>query len=412
MDWFQRGVVEALAEAKERQAVLLIHIIDNPVDADMSAWQSPQVLHIIHNSAVVALLLRNGTEDCNNFRAFHEVPSVPTTFLIDAQSGRVIHRVSESTTSDYTTQLLSTLRQTFPNVPEEGTNDIEGAFCAESKEAEKLKQSERNRVMELQKKIRKMKKVVAQNLAAQGQDAKKDAPKPAKENLKTKQPKQTKRMAKASNTKSNNLQPKEIQEEGSPTKKEETASEARIRFKLPDGTHLTATFQADDTLAEIRAFLLTSQEFVDRGYLPDVRLRQIGQNDELDGSGTLAEFGLVPRSQVLVMASVEQEEEQSFCDKIFGILNPRNFLPTAFGGFPGVPVTSAPRTPETHNTPSTSAAPSDPFSSTGPTTLRQRRPPSNSSPARGNVHTFRNTMDDDDPDRNRGFNGDSTETIL
>lgn len=29
------------------------------------------------------------------------------------------------------------------------------------------------------------------------------------------------------------------------------------------------------------------------------------------GYRTLADFGLVPRSQVLVMASVEQEEEQS-----------------------------------------------------------------------------------------------------
>ena len=181
---------------------------------------------------------------------------------------------------------------------------------------------------------------------------------------------------------------------------------ARLRIHFPDGTFISQSFDADVPLDVVVAYVATSPEFTNGGYLPEFSLRQRGEVSDLAYGASLKDLGLSPRAQLQVIASKPEPPKQGVCESV------TSWLRAIFGGGGGSRGGGGGAAAATATPSSSSGGSLSSSSSGGGGNLRRRNFGGGSGGGGGgNVHGFRNPDDDKDDDdkEKRAFNGDSTE---
>jgi len=94
--WFSGAVVDAVREAKSRQALFIVYVRDESEQSQsMDQLWSNVWTKFDNTSKLIALRLNKDTEACRQFSAIYKVELYPTIYVINGQNGQVLKKVDE-----------------------------------------------------------------------------------------------------------------------------------------------------------------------------------------------------------------------------------------------------------------------------------------------------------------------------
>lgn len=94
--WYSGAVVDAVREAKTRQALFIVYVRDDSAQSQsMDQLWSDVWTTITDTSKIVALRLDKDSAGCNQFSAIYKVQAYPTVYLINGQNGQVLKSVDQ-----------------------------------------------------------------------------------------------------------------------------------------------------------------------------------------------------------------------------------------------------------------------------------------------------------------------------
>ncbi len=95
--WFSGAVVDAVREAKSRQALFIVYVRDESEQSQsMDQLWSNVWTKFDNTSKMIALRLNKDTEACSQFTAIYKVQIYPTIYLINGQNGQVLKMIDQS----------------------------------------------------------------------------------------------------------------------------------------------------------------------------------------------------------------------------------------------------------------------------------------------------------------------------
>jgi hypothetical protein len=94
--WYPGAVVEAVRDAKSRQALFIVYVRDDSEQSQsMDRLWSDVWTVLTDTSKIIALRLNKDTPSCGQFSAIYKVQTYPTVYLINGQNGQVLKAVDQ-----------------------------------------------------------------------------------------------------------------------------------------------------------------------------------------------------------------------------------------------------------------------------------------------------------------------------
>ena len=433
--WFSGAVVDAVREAKSRQALFIVYVRD-----DSQASQSTDELwanvwtNLDNTSKMIALRLDKDTEACRQFSAIYKVEVYPTIYFINGQNGQVLKKI------DRTLDNFGELQQ----IIEEAVNIVEpnqqSTKSVEEKVADaraRLKEIQEKREEEAKAKDREdeisrrrlgqqmlsdKQKKDEELIRKQAEEVRRDKLEQQKlqEKLKAQiqQDREEKRCKYEQGTTTQSVQPKPSTNVEPP---KVDYSRSRLQFRLTDGSFFTEDFASDAHISDVYAYLqetLPRDQYRNGSYI----LRTIHTRVTLtrDNPNTLKQLELVPSTVLLVLKQANGSSApmdvsvnnifQSIPLLFAWLMMQFNFLyqflaGKLFGQRPPRPASSSTTTEQGRSTMRTNNRDQSKPSGTNRENFRT------DSTEKSTIRRFHNTQDDSDDEEKRTWNGNSTQQM-
>mmetsp|Transcript_23891 Transcript_23891/g.71291 ORF Transcript_23891/g.71291 Transcript_23891/m.71291 type:complete len:465 (+) Transcript_23891:37-1431(+) len=459
-------VASAIVRAKASGKVLAVHLIDpgTPI-----IWHNAEVAHFARRClpGFELLTLQRGTETFTQFTQFHPVGVTPATALINAGTGQKLEMIEGAIApADFTARLRAHCRAVSPAAAAVTPSPSAGASPTGSPPSSSprtsRKSAEREKILALQRKMKARREARGHDAQQTGRAAEvtrreegKAVQQAERDRQEAKRQREIQEMAKAARearearrlqhaaaAKSKQQQqpqpppplppaapaPAVVTQQPGPSATADPDAVAaaepsltRVRFRLPTRATLKHEFPATITVAEVRRFVVASDEFV--ALAPEgasFRLVDDNTRTEVGPAGaTFAELGLAPRAALRIELdqppSAAPPAAEGFCEWLM-----RTMRGLLMGGV-GSP-TPAADTMASITAANAAAEENRPVrpNVAQQSALRRRRPPGGSGVGGSgggggggsNIRSFRNPNDDDDPEkRKKAYNGNSQETL-
>jgi len=438
MEWFNGGVGEAIAAAKEKKAIFAVFVNgksdEEPTVKLNDLLTDTEVISAL--SGMVCISVENGSNTCMQFSSIYPVILVPSVYFIDSSTGVDLEITGGIITKE---SLMASISKALQKVGEavepvaavepsaaiaEPSSDVNSSENDNNEETEKVEtvseqpkaleerverakqlMAQRQTEREVQEKEKEKdkererrevgKSLLERKRTQEEQDLKeaalarrkdKEEDKKAREAVKAaiEQDRLDRKMKYDGEKKANDEKRKENEKVALAAQAalaEKTASEratvARIQFRLPDGRSQTKQFPAETPLSEVYEFVSTGLEtqFTSFSLSTTFPRRMLDQEDK---TATLKQLQMAPSATIMVLpvGGLVSQQDGGLMALIWLILTPFTVLWTMLNSF----FASSPAQP----------------------------PPSTSSVRReGGIGRLRNNEKDDD--ENNTWNGNSTQ---
>ncbi|XP_031570767.1 UBX domain-containing protein 4-like [Actinia tenebrosa] len=457
MLWFSGSIPEAIVSSKQRKLPFVVYIEgeDDSSNSMNTVWEDPKVTELFTSDKCVAIKLKKDSEECTQFSQLYPVVCVPSVFFID-QNGMPLELVGgavgvdefigkTSTAFETFQKQISSVQESIQLAPLSSTSNAQEATPSstveerverakrlieekrkEKQEKEKREQLEketkrRQEGQELtlakkEKEDRKQREIVnqiredkAKEKAAREAVLKQIAQDKAEREVRRQNELRERKLAP---TVADVPSTSQSGSSDSRTPTKPTSTITRLQFRLPDGSSVMHTFQADALLEAARQFI---ESQMDSGFnsitLSTVYPRR--QLTEEDMNMTLTSLQLVPSATLIVSpgsstsSAVATSSSSGFSGIVMIILAPflaiYNFVKVFIFGGSDNPrgsyggQSNEPRREEVKER------------GTDSSNLRRRTGNQGIANKEGNIHRLRNK--DDDDDENNTWNGNSTQQM-
>ncbi|XP_054724413.1 UBX domain-containing protein 4-like isoform X2 [Uloborus diversus] len=430
MEWFGGSISEAVALAKRTKKLFLVYIEGSD---DMSknmtvTYDNPAVARKLSSEKVVALKLVANSVPYVQFCAIYPVLVIPSSYFIGA-NGAPIEIVTGNLTS---TEFITKIDQVFQEPESKDSlqerldrakNLIEAqrqSKSMEEQELEKRREIERRNVGKAVQQAQQTKQENELKEWARSRAKEKEEERLAREKVKAMIAQdRAERAAKYQLTKEAEQAEKErlaqVREAQANAARISAmnSNEARLQFRLPDGSSRNHTFSADSTLEQARTFV---REQVQPPFSHFTLCTTFPRRHftESNYSETLRDLQLAPSAVLLILpaqAVTSVNQGVGFLSNLFWtLMSPLTtiwrFITAFFTGTPSRPEPSpAPEAPP--NTQSTTSKTNQPGSSDSTSQSVRRREPTIYR-RDGNIFRLNNQSDDEE---NSTYNGNSTQQM-
>ncbi|XP_058794186.1 UBX domain-containing protein 4-like [Phymastichus coffea] len=476
MKWFQGSIPEAIAASKSKKAIFVVFVEgkDEVSQEVAKTLDSVEVSSRLEEDKFVVIKLQSDSENYTFFAQIYQLVPVPSIFFI-GENGAPLEIIGNKLSSndlaskidsivlkakpqtiDPSASLINSEQSTQSSTSTQGASIVinNSADSTSFNQAEKLKrarelielqnkkkaeeeeQKEREREIERRKVGRDVQKLRQQQQENEIKEAyseimkEKAAEAAAREKIlkQIEEDKLERKKRFEMHQQETVAQQQKVQEEAQVRAQAKAQaptcdmSKARIQFKLPTGESATQTFQATDTLGNLRAYVIQNvqipfKHFSMSAFFPR---RDFSSNDDRK---TLTELELVPSSVILILpikssnpSSVIKSTDGGgiFSQFLWTLLAPVVSIYNYVMGY----LTGRPRGDESNDSnnanrnqgipPSNNAFPA--FGRLGNIGARRLGGQGTSKiRARGNIHTLHSG--DDDNDENNTWNGNSTQQM-
>ncbi|UJR26407.1 hypothetical protein I4U23_007739 [Adineta vaga] len=431
--WYSGAVVDAVREAKSRQALFVVYVRDDSEQSQTlnKVW-SDVWTQINNTSKMVVLRLDKGTESCNQFTAIYKVETYPTIYFINGQNGQVF-KVVDQTVED--SSKLQNIIEDALNISEpkqetvvQGTKTVEEKVAEararlkelhdkreeEAKDKEKDDEINRRRLGQ-QMQLEKQKKD-EELLRKQAEEIRRDRLEQQKLQEKLKAQIQQDREEKRRKYEGEQASPSE-----QPKNKITTAdiqipkvnyTRSRLQFRLTDGSFFTEDFPLDAHMKDVYAYLnetLPTDQYKNGSYT--LRTTHTRVTLTIDDPNTLKDLELVPTAVLLVLSRGNVNSPSSTVNST----NIFQSIPLLFAWFMMqfnliyqfiFAKLFGNRTQQSEQT-----RPSPRPSNTNERKVTKPENFKTDSTSKSTIRRFHNTQDDSDDEDKRTWNGNSTQQL-